>query len=435
MADDTNDSGLVSRVADWQSTRRSFVAGVGSAAGLGGFAGTGAAQMGGGPGRPGAVYYVYRENGQYRVTDGTGVSFRTVADGNAEAAFQYAFDAVPASGGTVVAAADTFRFGGPATLGDDTALTGQRGTRFVGSQVGRRADPLPSDDQENPLARGHDLIRVRGDNAAVTNVEFDGAGTQLDSHAVQADDCTGVLIANNRTVNGFQMALSFTGCENVVVRGNEVVNPNWYGITSRGAPEGGERDLKRSTDVVVAENRVSGMKFNNIATYNVSNFSVVGNVVFDGGHSLIACSPAQQGTIVGNVCRDLNKFGGDPGGEAGIEIEYKETHLSEAVAGTPEATSYDITVTGNQIENCEVGFIARTVPAEGGDTAARTERRPYSFTVTGNAINDCEAAGIRVRSGAAGVVATNTIRNAGTAIDVDEEFAADIQRGLNVTRD
>jgi hypothetical protein len=433
MADDTSDTGLA-RVADWRSTRRSFVAGVGSAAGLGAFTGTGVAQRGGGPGRPGATYFVYRENGQYRVTDGTGVAFRTTADRNAEEAFQYAFDAIPASGGTVVAAADTFRFGGPATLGDDTALTGQRGTRFVGSRIGRRDDPLPSDDQENPLPRGHDLIRIRGDNVAVTNVEFDGAGTQLDSHAVQADDATGVLIGNNRTVNGFQMALSFTGCENVVVRGNEVVNPNWYGITSRGAPEGGERDLKRSTDVVVAENRVSGMKFNNIATYNVSNFSVVGNVVFDGGHSLIACSPAQQGTIVGNVCRDLNKFGGDPGGEAGIEIEYKETHLSEAVAGTPEATSYDVTVSGNGIENCEVGFVARTVPADPEDTAAREGRRPHSFTVTGNAINDCAAAGIRIRSGEAGVIATNTIRNAGTPIDVDEEYTEDVRRDLNVTR-
>lgn len=435
MADDTSETGFVSRVADWQSTRRSFVAGVGSAAGLGAFTGDGEARMHGGSERGGAVSLVYRENGQYRVTDGTGVAFRTIADANAEEAFQYAFDALPESGGTVVAAADTFRFGGPAILGDDTALTGQQGTRFVTSQVGRRDDPLPTETQENPLPRGHDLLRVRGDNAAVTNVEFDGAGTQLDSHAVQADDCTGVLIANNRTVNGFQMALSFTGCENVIVRGNEVVNPNWYGITSRGAPEGGDRDLKRSTDVVVAENRVSGMKFNNIATYNVSNFAVVGNVVFDGGHSLIACSPAQGGTIVGNVCRNLNKFGGDPGGEAGIEIEYKETHLSEAVAGTPAATSADITVSGNRIEGCEVGFIARTVPADADDTDAREERRPYSFTVTGNAITDCEAAGIRIRSGASGVVATNTVRNAGTAIDIDDEFTEDVQRDLNVIRD
>jgi len=434
MVDDSSDTGLVSRVADWRSTRRSFVAGVGSAAGVGAFAGTGAAQLGGGPEHSGAMFHVSRGNGQYRVTDGSGVVYRTTADRNAEEAFQYAFDAVPDHGGTVVASADTFRFGAPATLGDDTALTGQRGTRFVTSQIGRRDDPLPSDEQENPLPRGHDLIRVRGDNAAVTNVEFDGAGTQLDSHAVQADDCTGVLIANNRTVNGFQMALSFTGCTNVAVRGNEVVDPNWYGITSRGAPEGSERDLKRSTDVVVAENRVSGMKFNNIATYNVNNFSIVGNVVFDGGHSLIACSPAQQGAIVGNVCRDLHKFGGDPGGEAGIEIEYKETHLSEAVAGTPEATSYDITVSGNQIAGCEVGFIARTVPADAEDTAAREQRRPYSFTVTGNAINDCAAAGVRIRSGESGVIATNTIRNADTAIDVDEEFTEDIRRELNVTR-
>jgi hypothetical protein len=77
------------------------------------------------------------------------------------------------------------------------------------------------------------------------------------------------------------MALSFSGCENVVVRGNDVVGPNWYGITSRSAPENGDRDRKQSTNVIVAENRVSDLKFTNIATYNVSNFTVYGNVVTD----------------------------------------------------------------------------------------------------------------------------------------------------------
>lgn len=232
------------------------------------------------------------------------------------------------------------------------------------------------------------------------------------------------------------MAISFTDCENVVVRGNRVKDPNWYGITARGAPEGSELDLKRSSNVFVAGNRVSGMKFNNIATYNVSNFGIVGNLVYDGGHSLIACSPAQQGTILRNVCRDLETFGGDPGGEAGLEIEYKETHLTDEVADTAEETSFDITVTGNHVENCDVGFIARTVPADPDDEEkAREEKRPYNFTVTGNAFNDCADAGVRIRSGEAGVIATNTLRNSGAGIEIDEEFTADIERGLNVTRD
>ena len=177
------------------------------------------------------------------------------------------------------------------------------------------------------------------------------------------------------------------------------------------------------------------MKFNNIATYNVSNFSVVGNLVYDGGHSLIACSPAQQGTIIGNVCRDLDIFLPDPGGEAGIEIEYKETHLTDEVAGTAEETSFDITVTGNHIETCAVGFLARTVPADTENEEARRTKRPYSFSVTGNAINDCEEAGVRVRSGEASVIATNTLRDNGTQIDTDEEFVENIEQGLNVTRD
>ena len=417
--------------------RRTFMTGVGATTGLGILAGPSNAKETRMAYSSDAVYYVYRADERYLVASSpTGNNeFDVQADGNAEQAFQYAFDEVPDRGGTVVASADTFQFGRPATLGDGTTLTGLRGTRFVASEVDTRDSSLLTDSQDNPLSVGHDLIRMRGDNVAVTNIEFDAAGTQLDNQAIQANECNGVLIANNRTTNGFQMGISFTECENVVVRGNEVLAPNWYGITSRGAPAGSDIDLKRSSNVIVAENHVSGMKFNNIATYNVSNFSVVGNLVYDGGHSLIACSPAQQGTIIGNVCRDLDIFLPDPGGEAGIEIEYKETHLTDEVAGTAEETSFDITVTGNHIETCAVGFLARTVPADTENEEARRTKRPYSFSVTGNAINDCEEAGVRVRSGEASVIATNTLRDNGTQIDTDEEFVENIEQGLNVTRD
>lgn len=431
MSEDTRGGWL----SNWRSTRRSFVQGLGATAGFGAVSGRGAAQTRGPSAPTAATYHVSERNGQYRVVDGaTGnVVFNARADRNAEAAFQHAVDRLPERGGTVVASGDVFRFGAPVTIGDGTALVGSRGTRFVTSQVGERDDPIPTEQQENPLPVGHDLVRVRGDGTVVSGIEFDGNGTQLGSHAVQADEASDVVIANNRTVDGFQMALSFSGCEGVMVRGNHVSDPNWYGITSRAAPAGGDRDLKRSTDVVVAENRVSGMKFNNIATYNVGNFAVVGNVALDGGHSLIACSPAQHGTVVGNVCRDLDVFGGDPGGEAGIEIEYKATHVRDSVAGTPEETSFDITVSGNHVENCEVGFIARTVPATAGDEAARLAKRPYGFTVTGNAINGC-GTGVLVRSGDSGVVATNTLRDNDRQIAVADEFTDGLQRGLNATR-
>ncbi|RLM45233.1 right-handed parallel beta-helix repeat-containing protein [Haloarcula sp. Atlit-47R] len=415
---------------------------IGAAAGIGLFSGTGQAQAGAGLAGVGAAYLVTTGAGQsngngngteYLVLDGSGgVAFST--DGTADEAFQYAFDNVPDSGGAVMASADSFRFGGPATMGDNTALIGQQGTRFVVSQTGTAEDPAPSESQSNPLPAGHDLIRVRGDNTAITDIEFDADGTQLNNQAIQADQCDGVYIARNRTVSGFQMALSFTRCTGVTVEHNEVVDPNWYGITSRAAPTGSARDLRQSSDVVVAGNRVVGVKFNNIAPYNVANFAVIGNVAVDGGHSLIACSPAQHGTIVGNVCRDLTEFAPDPGGEAGIEIEYKETHLRDEVAGTPEARSSDITITGNQVDNCPVGILARTVPADADNTDARTAKRPYSFTITGNTVSDASAAGIRLRSGDAGVVATNTVRNAGTAIDIDETYTAGIEQGLNVTR-
>lgn len=443
--------------ANGQSTRRSFLGGLGTAVGIGALGGTGRAQPGVLPVRSGPVYYVVRTGGrespgrshgrgwwgtddssadaefgrgrrhghdhsadaEYLVLGGEAgpVAFATDA---AEEAFQYAFDELSETGGTVVASADTFEFGGPATVGGDTALVGSGGTRFV--VAGASGDS------------GHDLLRVRGDGATVANVAFDAAGTQVDNNAIQADGCDGLLIAGNRTVNGFQMAISFSRCRNVRVVGNEVLDPNWYGITSRAAPTGGDRDLRRSENVIVARNYVAGVTYNNIATYNVSNFTVYGNVVEDGGHSLIACSPAQQGAIIGNVCRNLEEYAPDPGGEAGIELEYKETHVREEIAGTSRARSYDIAITGNAVDNCPVGVLARTVPADESDTAARESERPYGFTVTGNTVSNAESAGIRVRSGEAGVVATNTVRNSPAPIDIDGTYAVDIQEGLNATR-
>ncbi|WP_222919072.1 right-handed parallel beta-helix repeat-containing protein [Natrinema sp. SYSU A 869] len=456
MSNDTNDTSG-QRAGIGQSTRRTFLGGLGATAGLGTLTGFAEARGGDGGGLSNAVYYVVRSDGRrpnghgsnghgqwsnrdsgrgrdedgeasYHVLEGETGSVAFTTDGTAEEAFQYAFDDLP-TGGTVVASGDDFQFGSPATLGDDTALVGQQGTRFVVSRTGMR------DDQTTDEQSGHDLIRARGDDVAIANIAFDANGTQLDNHAIQADECDGLLVANNRTVDGFQMAISFSRCTNVQIVGNEVLDPNWYGITSRSAPTGSDRDLRRSENVVIARNYVAGVTYNNIATYNVSNFSVSNNVVVDGGHSLIACSPAQQGAIVGNVCRDLTEYAPDPGGEAGIEIEYKETHVREEIAGTPLARSFDITISGNQVDNCPVGVLARTVPSDSDDQAARETERPYSFTVTGNTISDAADAGIRIRSGEAGVVATNTVRNSPAPIEVDESYAVDIQQGLNATRE
>jgi hypothetical protein len=430
-------------VTNNQASRRSFIGGIGVAAGFGSpsfFEGHTETGTDTGTGQmtesnipvPGASYHVFRSDGQYHVMNNSsdGIEFSSGADDNAEEAFQYAFDETPDNGGTVIAETHEFQFGGPASMEDNTVLTGSTGSKLVASPTGSRVGFT-----ERELDVGHDLIQIRGDNTAVTNIEFDAGGTRLDNHAIQAENCDGLVIANNKTINGFQMAVSFAECQNVVVRDNQVIDPNWYGITSRGARDG--LDLRQSRDVLIQGNRVTDVTFNNIAPYNVTNFSILGNVCYRGGHSLIACSPSQQGAIVGNICRDLElePIAADPGGEAGLEIEYKETHLLENVRNTADETSFDITVANNHVENCGVGFIARTVPiSEEDENGFRQTKRPYSFTVTGNAINDCDT-GILVRSGADGVIATNTLRNNDTQIDIkDTPFTQNIQQDLNVTR-
>jgi len=387
---------------DSTASRRSFVGGLG-AVGLGALSkhGRGRRER---PDLPTSkdTYYVYRSSGEYHVFSDAAedVVFSVGADANAEQAFQYACNQLLGDGGTVVASNQPFRFSGPVRLVSETTLLGSPGTEFLATGA-------------------HDVVTAENvANVTVANIEFDAKGNRTDNHAIQIDESSNVLIEGNRTKNGFQMAISFSGCTGVTVRGNEVVDADFYGITSRGARP--EVDKKISRNVVVLHNRVDTITYNNIALYRVRNFSCIGNVVADGGHSLIACSPAQQGTIVGNICRDLETYRPDPGGEAGLEIEHKRPHGPER--------SFDITVNGNQVENCQVGFLARVVDGD------RNADRPYSFTVTGNSFNDCDV-GVRLRSADAAVVATNTLRNNEAHFDVQTATTSNVKRGLNTTRE
>ncbi len=116
------------------------------------------------------------------------------------------------------------------------------------------------------------------------------------------------------------MALSFTRCTGVTVEHNEVDNPK-YGS------QPGRTDRQRPRppavhDVVIAGNRVVGVKSNTSrrTTSRTSPSSVTSPSMAATAHRR---SQAQRGTIVGNVCQDLTEFAPDPGGEAGIEIEYR----------------------------------------------------------------------------------------------------------------
>lgn len=150
MSENPSAHGLTARLTDLTASRRSFMGGVGAAAGSGVLAGRRGASSSV-PDDARAAFFVYRAHGKYLVSNGVGRKpvFSVPADANAERVFQYAFDRVPEGGGTVVAAPNTFRFGAPATMSDRTALTGLQGTRLVCSRVGSRDSSIPGPDQEN----------------------------------------------------------------------------------------------------------------------------------------------------------------------------------------------------------------------------------------------------------------------------------------------
>ncbi len=161
--------------------------------------------------------------------------------------------------------------------------------------------------------------------------------------------------------------------------------------------------------------------YNNLALYaDTQQFTVHGNRFFGGGHSPIAASPAQYGSITGNYVKNDLFF--QLANEGGIEAEWKAGHQGGD-------TSHDIVISGNIVEGNYQWGIFTTARDAGPNEAGVVE--PYNITITDNIIINPMNTGVYVRDG-------NKIRVDGNQITRDAQIGTvgiSVNLGLSYSPD
>lgn len=162
---------------------------------------------------------------------------------------------------------------------------------------------------------------------------------------------------------------------------------------------------KKTQGVWIESNHVELTGASAVAPYNAiavyagsSDFHVNGNTVIDsfsGAHCAIACSPASNGEITGNVV-----YGAPGATEGGIEIEFKTGHGDDAT------TSHDITVTGNVVIGAGWGIYVTN-----RDHATLPALDPYGILISGNVLESCTSRGIMLDYGTDLGLGANVFRN------------------------
>lgn len=328
--------------------------------------------------------FIIRPSGSdYLVIDETGSTVTTETTG--DAAIQYAYNNLPADGGVIHLSEGTFDITSPVSAVSDSTLIGERSSVLT---VSGDITAFNSSSVSNVQMRGFTL---------------DDDQTNDSESGIQFNNSTNITISNIKTLGHFNAIIS-RGCDGFYVRNCRMVDFLSYGVGTQVPDE---------TDLNTTDLEVSGCEFlcstdslNAVAAYRVDEFRIVDNYAESGFHSHYACSPAENGTITGNVSLDSNingQSGPDAGGEAGIELEFKDSHGSE--------TTHDVTVTGNTVRNAEVGILTRVV---GGDD---TTDAPYALNIGSNTIHNCDT-GAKLMEGDDINLHDNTFRNNTTEIDI-----------------
>jgi len=247
----------------------------------------------------------------------------------------------------------------------------------------------------NSTAKGG--IEVSASNSEVKNCKVtslktgNGASILIDGSAITKSN---VRIQNNKALGGGQYGINIITSNEVEIVGNDCqgataairTNINCDNIkitqnTSNDSTTAYGIYTAGSTNVIISGNNIKDTIWNGIAIYEDTNsFTCIGNVIDGSGHSGIACSPAYNGTIIGNKVTNVTTSS-----EAGIELEFKSLHVADK-------TSHDITVTGNQIDTCYWGIVTHN--RDDNDTY-----RPYNINVANNEIADCTNIGLYMYDG------------------------------------
>ena len=124
---------------------------------------------------------------------------------------------------------------------------------------------------------------------------------------------------------------------------------------------------------------------NPIAIYgNAKEFYVGEGRIHSGGHSGIAASISSYGVIANNIIKGITQ-----NTEAAIEIEYKANHALDPTVGSSK-----ITVTGNQSDGCNTGFLVTH-----RDGVPTTAQLPSEIVTSGNQYLNCTGRALNLTYG------------------------------------
>jgi len=147
---------------------------------------------------------------------------------------------------------------------------------------------------------------------------------------------------------------------------------------------------------------------NAIAVYGDSkNFCITNNIVMGSGHSAIAASMAENGTISFNKIYNVSIVS-----EAGIEVEYKKGHGTNLT--DPNFQTKSVKVIGNYVENCYWGIAVLTRELS---MVSTDDVPPYDVLIQGNTCSLSTHSDLIVASHTSGAVDYTNGRIEGVSID------------------
>jgi hypothetical protein len=338
-----------------------------------------------------------------------------VCDGTAdEVTIQEAIDEFFDDGGTVLLASGTYIF-----AGDIVFNYHKSNIRFLGSGEGNTiisGDPGGSSGfiqlntttgqtLENLIFSDFSIDATSITSSGAGNFISNGVGGTIDGITIQRIKMSGVDEAGHK---GVEFTDADVTHENIRIEDCHITSEGFasYGVL-----------MKNASKVWVQDNYVEVVgqdAYNGISLYgDTEEFHVNNNHIESSGHSGIAISPAHYGEIIGNyvnaAATDETLSGIGVGVEAGIEIEWKESHdgasTSDKVVVSGNTVNAIVSPTGTNAQQHGILIINRDALTGNGP--------PSQIVLNGNTISNIANHGIYIHDGIGINVSGNIITSAG----------------------